>query len=83
VDFEGGDLGYWLDAPKRVVTDTSATAGRIDAAYVVPNREIGGFRLFIDHTLDEPGSEAQLRAVLRVGDKALTETWVFPWKRED
>lgn len=82
VDFAGGELGYWLDEPKRVVTDTGATAGRIDAAYVVPNREIGGFRLFIDHALDEPGAEAQLRAALKVGGKVLTETWVFPWKRE-
>lgn len=81
VDFAGGELGYWLDDPKRVVTDTGATLGTIDAAYVVPNRETGGFRLFLDHALDEPDSEAQLRAVLKVGDKALTETWVFPWRR--
>lgn len=82
VDFAGGDLAYWLDEPKRVVTDTGATAGRIDAAYVVPNREIKGFRLFIDHALDDPNGEAQLRAVLKVGGKVLTETWVFPWRRE-
>lgn len=82
VDFAGGELGYWLDEPKRVVTDTGATAGRIDAAYVVPNREIGGFRLFLDHALDDPNGEAQLRAALKVGDRVLTETWVFPWRRE-
>ncbi|PZQ15008.1 MAG: glucan biosynthesis protein G [Ancylobacter novellus] len=82
VDFEGGDLDYWLDEPKRVVTDTGATAGKIEAAYVVPNREIGGFRLFLDHRLEEAGAEAQLRAVLRVGDRPVTETWVFSWKRE-
>ena len=81
VDFAGGDLGYWLDEPKRVVTDTSTTAGRIDAAYVVPNRETGGFRLFLDHALHAPDSDAQLRAVLKVGDKTLTETWVFPWRQ--
>ncbi|MFC3693646.1 glucan biosynthesis protein [Chenggangzhangella methanolivorans] len=82
VDFEGGELDYWLDEPKRVVTDTGASLGKIEAAYVVPNREIGGFRLFLDHRIEQPGQEAQLRAVLKVGDKALTETWVFPWKRE-
>lgn len=82
VDFAGGDLGYWLDEPKRVVTDTSASNGKITAAYVVPNREVGGFRLFLDHTIEQPDGDAELRAVLKVGDKTLTETWVFPWKRE-
>jgi glucans biosynthesis protein len=82
VDFAGGELDYWLGEPKRVVTETGATAGRIDAAYVVPNPEIDGFRLFLDHALDQPGAEAQLRAVLKAGGRTLTETWVFPWKRE-
>lgn len=81
VDFAGGELGYWLDEPKRVVTETGASLGKIEAAYVVPNRETGGFRLFLDHRLDQPDTEAELRATLKVGGKALTETWVFPWKR--
>lgn len=81
VDFAGGELGYWLDEPTRVVTDTRASLGRIDAAYVVPNPETGGFRLFIDHAIEQPGAEAELRAVLKVGDRAVTETWVFAWTR--
>lgn len=81
VDFAGGDLAYWLDQPNRVVTETSATTGKINAAYVVPNLETKGFRLFLDHELEQPGEEAQLRGVLKVGDAILTETWTFMWKR--
>lgn len=81
VDFAGGDLGYWLDDPKRVVTETSASAGKINAAYVTPNPETGGFRLFLDHELEKPGEEATLRGVLKVGGATLTETWTFLWKR--
>jgi glucans biosynthesis protein len=83
VDFAGGELAYWLDDPKRVVTETSASAGKINAAYVVPNRETGGFRLFLDHSIDQPNTAAELRAVLKAGDRTLTETWLFPWARRD
>ncbi|MET0314314.1 MAG: glucan biosynthesis protein G [Hansschlegelia sp.] len=82
VDFAGGELAYWLDDPKRVVSDTGATTGNINAAYVVPNPEIQGFRLFLDHQIDQPDTEAVLRAVLKVGDRIVTETWVFPWTRK-
>ncbi|MFD1705026.1 glucan biosynthesis protein [Methylopila henanensis] len=81
VDFAGGDLAYWLDDPKKVVTETSASSGKINAAFVVPNPEISGFRLFLDHEIEQPGGRAELRAVLRAGQKVLTETWVFPWER--
>lgn len=81
VDFAGGDLDYWLDDPKKVVTETSSTLGKINAAFVVPNSEIKGFRLFVDHEIPDPGATADIRAVLKVGDKVLTETWVFPWTR--
>jgi glucans biosynthesis protein len=83
VDFAGGELGYWLDDPKRVVTETSASAGRITAAYVVPNPEIDGFRLFLDHEIAEPNTEAVLRGALKVGEETLTESWVFPWVRKE
>lgn len=81
VDFGGGDLAYWLDDPKKVVTETSANLGKINAAFVVPNPEIDGFRLFVDHEIPDPGATAEIRAVLKVGDKVLTETWLFPWTR--
>ena len=83
VDFEGGELDYWLGEPKRVVTDTHASVGKINAAYVVPNPEIRGFRLFLDHEIEQPHTSAELRAVLKVGDRVITETWVFPWTRKD
>jgi glucans biosynthesis protein len=83
VDFAGGDLDYWLDEPKRVVTETSASAGKIHAAFVVPNPETSGFRLFLDHEIEQPGQTVDVKAVLKVGDRTLTETWVFPWRRAD
>ena len=83
VDFAGGELPYWLDEPKRVVTDTRASVGKINAAYVVPNPEIRGFRLFLDHEIEQPNTSAELRAVLKVGDRVITEAWVFPWTRKD
>ncbi|GLK75230.1 glucan biosynthesis protein D [Methylopila jiangsuensis] len=81
VDFAGGDLAYWLDDPRKVVTETSASTGKINAAFVVPNPEINGFRLFLDHEIEQPGEEAVVRAVLKAGAKTLTETWLFPWRR--
>ncbi|GLK55715.1 glucan biosynthesis protein D [Methylopila capsulata] len=81
VDFAGGDLDYWLDDPTKVVTETGASLGKINAAFVMPNREIGGFRLFLDHELTEPGTSAEIRGVLKAGGKTLTETWVFQWTR--
>jgi len=81
VDFSGGDLDYWLDDPTKVVTETGASLGKINAAFVMPNREIGGFRLFLDHEIPEPGASAEIRGVLKAGGKTLTETWVFQWTR--
>ncbi|HEY0291761.1 MAG TPA: glucan biosynthesis protein, partial [Hansschlegelia sp.] len=83
VDFAGGELDYWLDDPKRVVTETATSSGKINAAYVVPNPEINGFRLFLDHEIEQPNTEAVLRAVLKVGDRTLTESWTFPWTRKE
>jgi periplasmic glucans biosynthesis protein len=30
----------------------------------------------------EPGQSADLRAFLRTGSRALTETWTFPWQNQ-
>jgi periplasmic glucans biosynthesis protein len=30
----------------------------------------------------DPGQSADLRAFLRTGTRALTETWTFPWRAE-
>ncbi|HEV2542328.1 MAG TPA: glucan biosynthesis protein G [Methylobacterium sp.] len=78
IDFGGGDLGKGLDeaSPPEIVA--SASQGRITATSIVPNPHIGGYRVALDVRLDGPGT-AELRAYLRKGDQALTETWSFPW----
>jgi periplasmic glucans biosynthesis protein len=44
----------------------------------MPNPNIEGFRAAIDVKL-EPGQSTDLRAFLRAGNRALTETWTYPW----
>jgi glucans biosynthesis protein len=56
----------------------SASAGKVLQTFVVPNEPIRGFRAAFDVKL-EPGQSADLRAYLRAGNKALTETWTYPW----
>lgn len=81
VDFAGGDLDYHLKQPEKVEIVPSIAYGRIDRAFIVPNRKTEGFRAFIDVVV-EPGQLAEMRAFLRSGGKALTETWSYPWRAE-
>jgi glucans biosynthesis protein len=60
-----------------VVTD--ASRGRITATSITPNPHIGGLRAAIDITLDAADQSTDLRAFLRAGGRALSETWVYPW----
>jgi glucans biosynthesis protein len=50
-------------------------------SFIVPNVHTKGFRAVIDVQL-EPGQSTDLRAFLRTGTRALTETWTFPWRAE-
>lgn len=79
VDFAGGDLAFHLNQPEKVEIVPSISNGRIIRAFLVPNRKTEGFRAFFDISL-EPGQTADLRAFLRHGEKALTETWTYPWR---
>lgn len=78
IDFGGGELGKSLGdaAPPEIVA--SASAGRITATSIVPNPHIGGYRVALDVRLEGAGT-ADLRAYLKRGDQALTETWSYPW----
>jgi glucans biosynthesis protein len=78
VDFAGGNLSYYLPEPNLVQVEPSMSAGQIVGTFVVPNEHTGGFRAAIDLKL-EPGQSADLRAYLRAGDRALTETWTYRW----
>ena len=81
IDFAGGDLDYHLKQPEKVEIVPSIAYGRIDRAFIVPNRKTEGFRAFVDVVV-EPGQLAEMRAFLRSGGKTLTETWSYPWRAE-
>lgn len=79
IDFAGGDLAYYAQDPKLVEVVPTTTQGRILRSFVVPNAHIKGFRAIIDLEL-APGQSTDLRAFLRTGKRALTETWTYPWR---
>lgn len=81
VDFSGGNLPFYLPDPSLVQVVPSLSNGRIVSTFLVPNSYIQGFRAAIDVKL-EPGQSTDLRAYLRSGDKALTETWTYSWTPE-
>ena len=78
VDFAGGNLPYYLPDPGIVQVVASASAGQVTATSIIPNEHIQGFRAAIDVRV-EPGQSTDLRAYLRSGGRALTETWTYPW----
>ncbi|MGI8569432.1 MAG: glucan biosynthesis protein [Methylocella sp.] len=81
IDFTGGDLAFYAADPQLVKVVPSASQGKIVRSFIVPNAHTKGFRAVIDVQLD-PGQSADLRAFLRTGTRALTETWTFPWRAE-
>ncbi|WP_414472067.1 glucan biosynthesis protein [Microvirga sp. M2] len=81
IDFAGGDLAYYTGAPDLVQLVPSTSVGQITSTFLMPNGHINGFRAAIDVKL-EPGQSTDLRAFLRAGNRALTETWTYPWAVE-
>jgi glucans biosynthesis protein len=81
IDFAGGGLGYYLNDPEKVQIVPSISNGRILRTFLTPNPRTDGFRAGIDVAV-EKGQSADLRAFLKAGNRALTETWTFPWRAE-
>jgi glucans biosynthesis protein len=81
IDFAGGELRYFQTQPELVEFVPSTTSGEIKRAFVVPNPQTGGFRGAFDVLL-APGETTDLRGYLRAGNRALTETWTYPWRAE-
>jgi glucans biosynthesis protein len=79
IDFVGDDLRYYFSDPQLVEVVPSTSQGKIVRSFIVPNPHTKGFRAAIDVQL-EPGQSTDLRAFLRSGSRALTETWTFPWR---
>ena len=81
IDFGGGDLPYYAHDPSLVEVVPSTSQGKILRAVLVPNPHVMGFRAAGDVALDA-GQSTDLRAFLRTGARALTETWTYPWRAE-
>ncbi len=79
VDFAGGDLEYYKDAPAQVQIVATSNTGRILRSFTQYHPYIGGFRGTLDVEL-QSGETADLRAYLKAGATALTETWMFNWE---
>jgi glucans biosynthesis protein len=78
VDFSGGDLAYAMKQPDEAKLVASVSTGRITGQFLMPNPVRDGFRAGID-VAGEPGQTIDIRAFLKSGERALTETWTFPW----
>jgi glucans biosynthesis protein len=62
--------------------DVSCTRGRIADVVLMPHPDIQGLRLsFLFYPEQEDVSE--LRALLRQGDRPVSETWLFRWTEDD
>ena len=79
IDFSGGDLGYYLSDPTMVQVVATTSAGRVLRTFLAPNTHMSGFRAGVDVVVD-PGQSCDVRVFLRAADRALTETWTFPWR---
>ena len=79
IDFAGGDLGYYLSDPTLVQVVATTSAGRVLRTFLATNAHVNGFRAGVDVAID-PGQSCDVRVFLRAANKALTETWTFPWR---
>lgn len=78
VDFNAGDLEYYLSDPKRVAVVASVSVGSVAGTIIDANFAAKGFRAIVDVAL-RPGESTDLRLFLRTPKHALTETWTTSW----
>lgn len=72
VDFAGGDLGGEITA------EVKANVGEITGVVAEPNPFIQGYRLKFE-LIPAGNDPVELRAVLKRGDTAVSETWLYRW----
>lgn len=78
VDFAGGEMSYYVADPSEVEVVASTTNGQILRTGIAANNHIDGLRAMFDVSV-QVGQTTDLRLFLRVGTRALTETWTYPW----
>jgi glucans biosynthesis protein len=61
------------------VVEATATPGKVSATRVVHNPHTGGVRAEIDVERASAAEDVELRAYLRAGNDALSETWMIRW----
>jgi len=76
IDFAGGALGSVALTAEKVELVATASKGEISDMSVVHNPAISGFRASFDVVLPR-GEDIDLRAFLKVGEHAATETWSY------
>jgi glucans biosynthesis protein len=81
IDFAGGELPFYSSDPPLVEVVPWTSVGRIAHTSIAPNPHTKGFRAAVDVKL-EPGQSTDVRAFLRAGPKALSETWTYRWSVE-
>jgi periplasmic glucans biosynthesis protein len=79
VDFVGGQMGYYRKDTRLVRVDASALSAKVVRAFVVPNPELDGIRVMLDVQF-EKDKIGVVRAVLRSGERPITETWTYAWR---
>ena len=79
IDFAGGDLGYYQIDPSLIEVVATTSAGSVLRTFLTPNPHVSGFRAGVDVAIT-PGQSCDVRVFLRAANKALTETWTFPWQ---
>jgi glucans biosynthesis protein len=78
VDFASPTLRL-LGPKAKVEAEVSASSGKIANVVVQKNEENGAWRLCFDLEPEKDKDPVELRAMLKSGKDALTETWVYQW----
>ncbi|MEX2474525.1 glucan biosynthesis protein [Marinobacter sp.] len=78
VDFAGGQLTM-LAADADVEAVVSASRGSLELVSARPLHAINGYRALFDLVPDDTTDPVELRLFLRLGDQALTETWLYQY----
>jgi glucans biosynthesis protein len=79
VDFAGGELAS-LPADAKVESVITLSRGTAELVSARPLASINGWRAMFDvRPADASAQPIDMRLFLRVGERALTETWIYQW----